>query len=255
MTDDRYARFDYSRLINWGDRLPREWKFLEGVLATAPARSILDLGSGTGEHARFLASKGYEVVGLDSSAAMLEKARASTSGDNPKFVEGDMRDAASVVDRQFGAALCLGNALPHLAEADDLYRLAATLRRVVMPGGVFIAQWINYDRYERTNERALPLSFLPDPDDPQAKIVFLRTMDLQDDGRVVFMPTILKQRPDQDPPIQLVASQRVEIRGWRRTQFEDVLFAAGFTSVEVWGSYAKAPFDPAESRDVILVAR
>jgi hypothetical protein len=99
------------------------------------------------------------------------------------------------------------------------------------------------------------VSFLPDPDHPRAKIVFVRTMDLQSDGRVIFMPTILRQQSDADPPIELVASQRVEIRGWRRHQLEDALHAAGFAKVDVWGSYTKQPFDPAESRDVIAVAR
>src|SRR5579859_4308723 len=121
MTDDRYAKFDYSRLINWDERLKREWPFLEEVLRTAPSRRILDLGSGTGEHARFLAAKGFDVVGVDASPAMIEKSRASAS--NVQFVQGDMRDVASAVEGQFGAAICLGNALPHLTEPDDLYRL------------------------------------------------------------------------------------------------------------------------------------
>lgn len=249
MSDDRYAKFDYSRLINWEQRLENEWPFLDEILRTAPSRRILDLGSGTGEHARFLASKGFDVVGVDLSPAMIEKSRSSTSGGSVQFVSGDMRDVASVVDGQFGGAICLGNALPHLTEPDDLSRLTASLRRVLQPGGVFVTQILNYDRFERKNERALPISFLPDG------IIFLRFMDLQADGRVVFMPTILRQQSDADPPIELVASQRVEIRGWRRHQLEDVLFAAGFTKVDVWGSYTKQPFDPSESRDVIAVAR
>ena len=36
---------------------------------------------------------------------------------------------------------------------------------------------------------------------------------------------------------------------------ERALRAAGFTSIEAYGSYQKAPFDPVESRDLILVAR
>jgi len=33
MTDDRYARFDYSRLINWEQRLKNEWPFLDEFFA------------------------------------------------------------------------------------------------------------------------------------------------------------------------------------------------------------------------------
>lgn len=252
MTSDRYGSFDYSRLISWDDRLKRECGFLEGVLASAPSKKVLDVGSGTGEHARFLAGKGFDVLGVDNSPAMLEKARAAGG----RFVQGDMREVTEAAgEERFGAALCLGNALPHLLEREDLARLAAGLRAVVVEGGVVVLQLLNYDRIEAKRERALPLSFLPDPDHPDATIVFLRAMELRPERRVTFMPTILRMRPDAEPPMELVASQRVEIRGWRAGEIESALRAAGFPSVELWGSYQKAPFEPAESRDVIVVAR
>jgi SAM-dependent methyltransferase len=254
VSDDRYANFDYSRLIAWDERLKREWPLFEELFAGAPSKRILDLGSGTGEHARFLASKGFDVTGIDSSQAMLEKSRAGDDA-GVRFLEGDLRDVASVVDTRFGAAYCIGNVFPHLREDDDLVRLAAGLRRVLLPNAPFLLQMINYDRIEAKKERALPLTFLPDPDDKEATIIFLRTMDLQPDGRVIFMPATFRQRSDRDPPIELLSTRRVEIRGWRRSQIESVFSDAGFPSVEALGSYQKAPFDPVESRDLILIAR
>jgi SAM-dependent methyltransferase len=254
ISDDRYASFDYSRLIKWDERLAREWPLFEEFLRSAPSKRILDLGSGTGEHARFLASKGFDVTGVDSSPAMLEKSRAS-EGTGVRFLSGDMRDITSVVDGQFGAAICIGNVLPHPSGDDDLSRLVADLRRVLLPGAPFLLQMINDDRMEAKKERALPITFLPDPDDSEATIIFLRTMDLQPDGRVIFMPTTLRQRPDRDPPIELLSTRRVEIRRWRRTEIEIALRNAGFASIEVFGTYQKAPFDAEESRDLILIAR
>lgn len=254
MSDDRYASFDYSRLIKWDERLTREWPLFEELLLSSPSNRILDLGSGTGEHARFLAAKGFDVTGIDSSPAMLEKSRA---GDDihVRFLSGDMRDLDSVVDVQFGAAICVGNVLPHLSAEDDLSRLAAGLRRVLLPGAPFLLQMINYDRIEAKKERALPITFLPDPDDKDATIIFLRTMDLQPDGRVIFMPTTLRQRSDRELPIELLSTRRVEIRGWRRAAIESAFRNAGFDSIEVFGSYQKALFEPVESRDLILIAR
>ena len=250
--DDRYSKFDYSRLIDWSPRLEREWPLLSEVLETAPSKNILDLGSGTGEHARFLASKGFDVTGVDSSPAMLEKSRAAGGA---RFVDGDMRELPNVVDGRFGAAICLGNALPHLSGEDDLRRLASGLRQVLLDGAPFLAQMINYDRIEAKKERALPLTFLADVDHPGATIVFLRTMELLPDGRVIFMPTTLRQRSDRDEPLEIVATRRVEIRGWRAAQLERALREAGFASIAFYGAYDKAPFAPAESRDVIVVAR
>ncbi len=129
MAEDRYAKFDYSRLIHWSPRLEREWPLLEEVLGGAPSKNVLDLGSGTGEHARFLASKGFDVTGVEASPAMLEKSRAAGGA---RFVAGDMRDLPNVVSERFGAAICLGNALPHLGGDDDL-RARADLRPRRLP--------------------------------------------------------------------------------------------------------------------------
>jgi hypothetical protein len=166
-----------------------------------------------------------------------------------------MREIASITVRRFGAALCLGNALPHLTADDDLARLATGLHQVLLPGAPFVLQFLNYERFEVKGEKALPVTFLPDPDDPAGTIVFLRTMERREGGRVIFMPTVLRQRPDAEPPVELIASQRVEIRGWREREVAQAFRDAGFASVETFGSYQGARFDGAESRDVILVAR
>lgn len=247
MSTDRYAAFDYSSLISWKDRLPREWVFLEPVFGAAPSRDVLDLGSGTGEHARFLISKGFSVTGVDASPAMVEKAQAARGG---TFLLGDMRDVAAAVGRQrFGAAQCLGNALPHLTAEDDLVRVARSVHQVLLPGAPFVMQLLNYDRIEAKNERALPLTFLPDG------VLFLRAMELRENRHVIFMPTVLKIDPDRDEPVEVLGSQRVEIRGWRADEIESALLDAGFAFVELFGSYQRAPFEKTESRDVIVVAR
>ena len=254
MSEDRYASFDYSRLIAWDERLRREWPFLEAELRNAPSRDVLDLGSGTGEHARMLASHGFTVTGIDGSKAMIEKARA-TPVEGVHFIEGDMRELPHLVSRPHGAAICLGNVLPHLREPDSLDRLASGLSSTLLPGAPVIVQLLNYGRFEAKGERALPLSFLPDAEDPQAQLLFLRTMVMGPDRAVTFMPTVLRIRSDRDVPVELVASQRVEIRGWREDEIRDAFQRAGFDRVETFGSYQRASFDGVESRDVIIVAR
>ncbi len=253
--DDRYSRIEYRRLIAWESRIKREWPLLEEVLGSAPSKRVLDLGSGTGEHARFFASKGFEVVGVDSSPSMLEKSVTEKSEGDVRFVEGDIRDVDRVVEGKFGAAICIGNVLPHLTELDDLEHFARALRNVILPGGPVLIQILNYDRIEAKKERALPINFLPDHDDPAATIVFVRLMELQPDGKVIFMPSSLKLRPDREEPLELVSTQRVEVRGWRHADLERAFRDNGFLSQTTFGAFDKSAFDRTESRDVIFIAR
>ena len=57
-----------------------------------PARgaSMLDLGCGSGRHARCLAARGFRVTGLDLSAGSLARARSQSRPD-VRYVEQDMR--------------------------------------------------------------------------------------------------------------------------------------------------------------------
>ena len=65
-----------------------------------PAR-ILDLACGTGEAALAFAATGYEVAGVDRSAAMLEIARgkARGAGYNIEYLHGDVRELPTKDER------------------------------------------------------------------------------------------------------------------------------------------------------------
>ncbi|MFI9787951.1 class I SAM-dependent methyltransferase [Kitasatospora sp. NPDC051984] len=53
------------------------------------ARSVLDLGCGTGVFALLLAERGIEVTGVDPAAASVEVARAKPGGDGVRWICGD----------------------------------------------------------------------------------------------------------------------------------------------------------------------
>lgn len=250
MPDDPYASLHYRSVIAWPQRLAREWPFLQSAFERIPARRILDLGCGTGEHAALFASHGFEVVGIDASASMLEQARASLPAAGVTLVAGDMTRLASLVSGAFGAATCLGNTLPHIAELETLAR---GLREHLAPGGVFVLQVLNYDRIFARGQRYLPPTFRGDEEGGET--VFLRLMSPQPDGRtVIFCPSTLRLRPDADPPLEILASRRVVLRGWRRPEIDEVLDAAGFKTRRAYGGYDGSDYDPVDSPDLLLVA-
>jgi SAM-dependent methyltransferase len=104
-----------------------------------PAGSrVLDAGCGTGRVAIRLTELGYDCVGIDSDASMLNEARAASTG-----VMWLLRDLAEIVEitgigDDFDLVVAAGNVMPLLApdtEAHVIAGLAARLR----PGGVLVA--------------------------------------------------------------------------------------------------------------------
>jgi SAM-dependent methyltransferase len=251
VADDPYSRVDYRRLVAWPQRIEREWPFLERSLGRSGR--VLDLGSGTGEHARFLASKGFDVVGVDSSPAMLAKANDSPLPPNLAFVLGDMTRADEAVSGSFDGALCLGNALPHVLDAATLSRMLAGLRRLLKPGAPFVLQVLNYDKILDQGQRALPVNVRAD--DEGGEIVFLRLMTPRPDGSVVFTPSTLRYRPDAEPALEVVSTRNVQLKGWRRAELEAGLGAAGFANREVFGTVGDVPWGREQSPDTVIVAR
>ncbi len=262
-SNDPYSRLEYRRLIAWPERIRREWPLLEEVLAhgsskRGPSRRLLDLGCGTGEHARFLIEQGFEVVGIDASASMIEQAlelpQRGTNEGPPglAFVHGDVSQLGSLTEGRFDGAICLGNTLPHIKTDQALEDFLHGLRRRLSSAASWVLQLLNYQRIFARQERHLPLNFRSHED---GESVFLRLMQPQGDGRVLFFPTTLRFRPEADPPVTVAASKRIELRGWRLPELEAAFDDAGFSERRLYGGFDRQPFEPLESRDLIIVAK
>jgi len=104
-----------------------------------PVRRILDLGCGTGRHAQLLAERGYAVVGVDRSPAMIEQARragTSSPGVRPEYIVGDVqtfRDA-----RRFDAALMMFAVLGYQTEEAEALAALRTARAHLHEGGLLL---------------------------------------------------------------------------------------------------------------------
>ncbi len=250
--NDPFSRANYRSLIAWPARIRREAPFLARALSDLPDRSVADLGCGTGEHSRHLASQGFRVAGLDLSETMIADAVKSPLPPNLSFHLGDLREADRILGSGFGAALILGNTIAFFLEASDLERCLGASSRVLAPGGRILIQMLNYQGLYERGERNLPLNF---NDQEEGTIVFLRLLDLRESGKVLFFPTTLRFRPDGDPPLELVRVRRVEQRAWSAGELLPALEAAGFADVETFGDMEGGRYDPHQSRDLVLLAR
>lgn len=96
----------------------------------APPATVLDVGGGTGIHARWLAADGYHVHLIDPVANHIAQASSY-----PGFTSaiGDAR-SLEVADRSFDVVLLLGP-LYHLTAAGDRGQALGEAVRVARPGG------------------------------------------------------------------------------------------------------------------------
>ncbi|MFI5179947.1 MAG: class I SAM-dependent methyltransferase [Thermoanaerobaculia bacterium] len=250
-SDDPYARLEYGRHVAWPERIRREEPLLRAVLGSGPNRRILDLGCGTGEHALFLASLGFEVTGVDVSPGQIETARQSAEG-RALFVEGNLAAIATLVPDGFGGAICLGNTVPNLVEPGTLRSFLRGLAGRLDPGAPLLLQALNYDRIFSRRIRALPLKIR---DDPSGAEVFLRLMDLREDGTVLFTPTTLRWQPGEERAVSVRVTRNVLLRGYRRAELETSLAAAGLVVESVAGGMEREAWIAAQSMDTVLVAR
>src|SRR5687767_7333185 len=106
---------------------PEMWSLLEAL----PPGPALDAACGTGRHARRLVGLGHDVVGVDLSPEMLERARGAVP--QAAFHESDLCNIPAD-DGQFALVVC-GLALAHVT---DLPAAITELARVLGTGGRLI---------------------------------------------------------------------------------------------------------------------
>jgi SAM-dependent methyltransferase len=106
------------------------------------AKSLLEIGCGTGAHAVELAQLGFDVAGVDMSEGMLEAADARRSSLTPdlsaklEFAHGDARTVR--MGKKFDAVISLFHVMSYQTSNSDLAAAFATARAHLAPGGVFV---------------------------------------------------------------------------------------------------------------------
>jgi ubiquinone/menaquinone biosynthesis C-methylase UbiE len=130
--------FDHPRLADVYDHLDSDRSDLDVYLSMVRelgARSVADIGCGTGTLACLLAKEGIEVVGVDPAAAMLAVARRKEGADQVRWVQGV---AADLPQLPVDLAVMTGNVAQVFLEDSEWAETLAAVHRLLRPGGHFV---------------------------------------------------------------------------------------------------------------------
>lgn len=259
---------DYDRFVNWKGRLSHELPFFDRLFAGRllesrlrsgrGVRRVLDAACGTGQHAIALAQRGYQVVGSDLSARMVELARynaasaSATAGLDVTFEVAGLSELASL-DGNFEAAICLGNSLPHLLTAQAVSGALAGFAAVLRPGGLLVIQNRNFDRVWRERERFMEpqssSSASRSRDEGAQEWLFVRFYDYHDETITFNMIRLHRTKEGWAQDVE-----STDLRPIFRDDLAEALAKAGFGNTVFYGGYDGSAFDPAQSGDLIAVA-
>ena len=176
--------------------------FLDSLVARRPAR-ILELAVGTGRLAIPLAVRGHDVTGIDVSAEMLDRLRATDVDERVTTVHGDMVD--DLPAGPFDLVFVAFNSLFMLADANRQQACFVAVADVLAPGGAFVVEAFVPWEPPRGGSHVVVRSMTADRvvlaadiTDPQAQVVHGQFVDLVDGQPVRLHPYVLRwSRPSE----------------------------------------------------------
>ena len=156
--------FEDPRLAAIYDPLDPDRSDLDAYIALTErfgARSVLDIGCGTGTFACLLADRGIDVIGVDPALASLDVARAKPGADRVKWVHGDV---TALPPAQVDLATMTGN-VAQVFVTDEEW--AATLRctyAALRAGGRLVLEtrvpqrkaWLRWNRAQSYQRVEIP---------------------------------------------------------------------------------------------------
>jgi len=228
-------------------------------LACEARGPILELGCGTGRVLLPSARAGYEITGLDASAAMLEVCRRKLTREGSDVQErvalhaGDMR--AFDLGRKFALVTIPFRPFQHLETIADQLACLACVRRHLAPGGRFAFDLFDPRLEVLVDEaRAKGFGYEPEVTLPDGRKLkrWARVPRHDRPNQVLHCELIYDTVAPDGREARVVDAFRM--RYLFRYEAEHLLWRAGFEVEALYCDYDKSPYGAKPEQELIFVA-
>ena len=215
---------------------------------------VIELGCGTGRVAIPIALSGIDVVGLDSSSLMIERARqkANQNGaSNLKLVQADMIDFK--LDDKFPLAIVPFHGLLSLLSLEDMERTLLNIRRHLTPEGKLIFDIFVPDLNMMVQEGDVPYHFR-DVTDPNTgrRLVIWNQASYDSYSQIMSIRSTIEEL-DLSGRVASKMYRDFALRYIFRWEMHYLLRACGYDTLELYGDFMRQDFDE-NSTEMVWVA-
>ena len=207
---------------------------------------VLELGCGTGRVAIPIAQAGIEVVGLDSSGAMLDVARRKArdlgpGADKLTLLNADMRDFS--LDRTFPLVIIPFRGFLSLLTVEDQTRALLNVKRHLAPGARLIFNIFVPDLDMLVQEGDVPYHFrdVTDSDTGQRHVLWHQSE--YDNHYQIIDARIIAEEIDESGTMTRRFYRDFRLRYAYRWEMHHLLEKCGFEVIDLYGDFDRSPFD------------
>lgn len=252
---DGHADVDgYYRIVaSWLDRSLRDrgdGEWWSDRIADGTSGRVIELGCGTGRLTTAFAGEGRQVIGLDRSEAMLDRARARLAGRaDVLLIRGDLRDLP-FRDASIRWVVAPADPLIHLVTDGDRQRAIDEAARVLLSGGRLLLEslwWTPAEEERARSAGGLRHVRAPAGADSDTLIVREHWQESAADGS-------LRGTYQYRIGGRIAAEATFRGRRWTCEELDRRLRAAGLEPVRRWGGFDGRSFEPDTARALLVEA-
>ena len=216
----------------------------EGLLDTE-RNLVVDLGCGTGTLTELLYQRGYDMIGVDNSDAMLNVAmdKKEKSGSEILYLLQDMRELELYCT--VGTVVSVCDSINYILEEEELACVFSLVNNYLYPGGLFIFDFNTVYKYKEVIGDATIAENRED-----CSFIWENCYEPEEELNEYDLTLFVKAEGELFRRFTETHFQR----GYTPRQMEALVHQAGLVLVEMFDSDTRGPVTP-ESERVCVVAR